>query len=291
MTTPSGKLMWGQAGAYDGIDDRRVIAAVTRNRTGMTWPPTITVGSGLTMTVKGGWLGIVACGDGTSAVVGSPTDQNVTGLVGPASGSRTDYIWCDVQPDSGTWSLTVINATAAAGRSGLALATLTVPANASQASQFTIVSTDSTLERRLLGIDSQNDTNTRTASTWASAVSICSVTAQCQPGQWYRVRWHLISPYVVAGQLDYRVGVGWKAAGAAESTATLMRASNLYFAAVGKATECYVDWVYRYDKAAAIVSRTYVGRMWMLNAGGQYKVGAPSSYGDLEVLTVEDLGS
>ena len=34
MTTPTGKLAWGQANSYDAIDDRQVIAAVTRNRTG-----------------------------------------------------------------------------------------------------------------------------------------------------------------------------------------------------------------------------------------------------------------
>jgi len=140
--------------------------------------------------------------------------------------------------------------------------------------------------------DFQNDTNTRTATSWAAAVSICSATALAQPGQWYRIRFTAISPYIVSGSvLDARLGVGWKAAGAAESTATLMRASNLYFNVVGKAVFADVDWVYRYPIGSAAASRTYVGRMWIQGASGSYRVGAPSSYGDLQTLTVEDLGS
>src|SRR5215467_15350155 len=102
MTTPSGKLMWGQAGAYDGIDDRAVIRAVTGGRVGMVAAATVTPATGLQMTVGAGWLAIVDCGDGTSAVIGSRTAQVVTGLAGPGSGTRVDYIWADVAPDSAT---------------------------------------------------------------------------------------------------------------------------------------------------------------------------------------------
>ena len=107
---PTGPLAWGQAGIYDAIDDRLVIAAVTRYRTGLTWPIEAAAGSGLNVIVRGGWVGVADCGDRTSAVVGSRVDTTITAIPGPATGSREDLIWVDTQPDAGTWVMRVITA-------------------------------------------------------------------------------------------------------------------------------------------------------------------------------------
>ena len=271
MTTPTGKLMWGQAGAYDGIDDRRVIAAVTGNRTGPIAPVTITVGSGLNMTLKGGWLGLVNCGDGTSAVVGTTQDQVVTGLAGPGSGgARTDYIWCDVQPDLATWTLSVINASAAAGRTGIPLATLTVPQSATQASQFTIVPTDSPPERRLLASTGTSDTATRTATSWAAAVTIITAVATVQPGRYYRVR--LITDSFMAlsaAATAARGGIGYRVAGAADATSTLMRSTCLDLSDINYPAGLTVEYLFRHPVGSAAVARNFDGRFWV--GGGSYK--------------------
>ena len=49
---PTGPLAWGQAGIYDATDDRLVIAAVTRYRTGLTWPIEARAGTGLNVIVS-----------------------------------------------------------------------------------------------------------------------------------------------------------------------------------------------------------------------------------------------
>ena len=139
MTEPTGKLAWGQAASYDAVDDRAVITAVTRNRLGLVWPTEVVAGAGLQIRVRGGWLGVASCDDGTSAVVGDRADQVVNAIPGPATGSREDVIWCDTNPDEGTWTMTVIPAAAMIGRSGIQLAGITVPANANLASEMNIV--------------------------------------------------------------------------------------------------------------------------------------------------------
>ena len=169
---PTGKLAWGQAAAYDAIDDRSVIAAVTRNRTGLVWPPTVRAGTGMNIILEAGWLGVASCGDHTSAVAGSRLDQVIPANPGPATGSRDDWLWCDTEPDSGVWSLVVIPRSAAVGRFGMPLAYITVPANATSASQLTIVPVSAELERRLLGYDERNDTRTASGQTWETADTI-----------------------------------------------------------------------------------------------------------------------
>lgn len=290
MTTPTGKLAWGQAGAYDAIDDRSVIAALSGFRTGLVSPITVAVGTGLNMTVRGGWLAVAGCGDSTSAVVGSRTDQTVVGLPGPASGSRVDYIWCDVQPDSGTWSLSVINATAAAGRSGLALATLTVPANATAAAQFTIAAGDSTLERRVLAHAAASETNTRTGNTWETVGVIISATALAQPGRWYRVRFIATSPMTLTGANDMRMGIGFRPPGGPESASVLQRSLTIATPNLNHPMGASVDWVYRYPAGSAPASRQYDGRIWIVGSGS-FRTCAVTNQGDPLTLTVEDLGT
>jgi hypothetical protein len=289
MTTPSGKLMWGQAGAYDGIDDRSVIAAVTGGRIGPMTPITVTPGTGLNLTVKAGWLGIAPCGDSTSAVVGSRVDQTVTGLAGPASGTRTDYVWCDVQPDLATWSLTVINASAAAGRSGIPLATLTVPANATLASQFTIATTDTTLERRLLASVGTTDTSTRTATSWVSAGTVISAVATVQPGRYYRVR--LITDSFMAlgaAATAARGGIGYRVAGGADASSALYRSSCLALPSPNQPEQLIVEYVFRHPPGSAAVARNFDGRFWV--GGGSFQVCGRTDGGAALTMSVEDLG-
>jgi len=132
MTMPSGLLEWGQAGQYNGIDDRFTIAALYQsgdNLTGLVTPPTLTAGSGLVVNV-GPWSAIVDCGDGTKAVVGSRASTTFNETSGGAS-TRTDVLWADINPDNATWTLSVITEAAMSGRTGCFLGLIIVPASAS----------------------------------------------------------------------------------------------------------------------------------------------------------------
>lgn len=283
--------MWGQAGAYDGIDDRSVIATVTGYRTGLATLPVITAGSGLNLTVKAGWAAIVDCGDLTSAVVGARSDQTVTALAGPATGTRADLIWCDVQPDAGTWSLSVINATAAAGRTGLALATLTVPANASLASQMTVAPGAPALERRLLGYNGKTETSTRTGNSWSAATTLVNVTAWAMPGHWYRVVFTALSPAMISGGPDMRFGIGFRPAGGSEASSVAQRHASVAMSTARPVATIF-DWTFQYPPGSAPAQRQYDGRMWITGTGSYrtcYSSGI-SGFGDQLSLTVEDLG-
>ena len=135
MTMPSGLLQWGQAGVYNAVDDRMVITALTNGRTGMARPVTLNAGNGLNVILRGGWLAIAAAGDGTSVVAGARDDVTFTVPAGGAS-ARNDILWCDVSPDQATWTLALISQSQVAGRAGIQLGTISVPAGASLASQF-----------------------------------------------------------------------------------------------------------------------------------------------------------
>jgi len=141
MTTPSGILAWGQAGQYNGIDDRLVIRSLSAQGPaplfGLTLAPTAVAGSGLAINV-GPWHAIVDCGDGTSAVIGSRSATSINETAGGAS-VRTDYLWADINPDGATWTMNVITQAAASGRTGVQLATITVPASAATSAAMTIV--------------------------------------------------------------------------------------------------------------------------------------------------------
>jgi hypothetical protein len=136
--TPVGLLAWGQAGIYNAVDDRLVIAAAADAGVGIVRPATVTPGTGLTLNVAAGWLGIASCDDGTRAIAGSRQSHQVTMAAGPASGSRMDYVWCDTYPDEGKWRLRVVQQGSERGRTGMALARVTAPAGANLASQMTI---------------------------------------------------------------------------------------------------------------------------------------------------------
>jgi hypothetical protein len=289
MTTPTGLAMWGQAGAYNGIDDRAVIRAVTGGRTGLCSIPTVQAGSGLNLTLKGGWLAVADCGDGTSLVVGSRTDQTVTGLAGPPTGTRTDYLWCDIQPDSATWTLSVINSTAASGRTGLPVATLTVPANATLASQFTIAPNVAGLEKRLLATVATNDTSTRTATAWSGATTLITAVATMLPGHYYRVRTRADAFMAVgSGGQAARAGIGYRAAGAADSTSALQRSTCIQFPDVNQPSGIECEYLFGYPVASAVVQRQFDGRWWV--GAGSYKVSGRTDGGAAISMSIEDLG-
>lgn len=292
MTTPTGKLAWGQAATYDAVDDRAVIAAVTRNRTGLTWPAVVAAGPGLQVIVSGGWLGVAACGDGTSAVVGSRLDLAVLASAGPATGSREDVLWCDVEPDEGEWSLVIVPLSSAASRAGIPLAYITVPPNATLAGQMDIRGAGAMLEHRLPGYQTRVDARTANAQFWESADTIAWCDVVIEPGQWYRAKFTANSPMAVSGSLSGRIGVGWRAAGAPNPTSQLLRASSIGYAAYNRETHASVEYVFYHPPGAAQVGRIYDGRIWSIGAGS-YRVNAATHLagGDGLAITVEELGS
>jgi hypothetical protein len=128
---PTGLLEWGQAGQFNAIDDRSVVAALlaSGNLTGLVVPPTLTPGSGLAITL-GPWLAVVDCGDGTKAVIGSRASTTFNETSGGAS-ARVDVIWADINPDNATWTISLITEAAMSGRLGCFLGLIFVPASAS----------------------------------------------------------------------------------------------------------------------------------------------------------------
>jgi hypothetical protein len=291
MTTPSGKLAWGQAGNYDAVDDRQVIAAVTRNRLGLVWPSTVTPGSGMTVILQGGWLGVASCGDRTSAVVGSRLDQVINALPGPATGSREDVLWCDTEPDEGVWSLSVITRSDSAGRPGLPLAWITAPANATLATDLTIRPVQAELERRLMRHVGWDDTaRTGFATVWENADTIIWGDALAEPGQWYRVRFTANSPMALTGSPEGRIGIGRRLAGSPESASLLLRASAISYPRLNAPRAADVEAIFRHPVTAAAVEYSYVGRIWCAGTG-TYRVNLIGNQGDGLVLTVEDIGS
>jgi hypothetical protein len=134
--TVTGLLMWGQAGSYDAISDREVITALADAKVGVQRRPTFSAGSGMAVNVSP-FRAVISTGDGTSCVVATHDPVTVTPAAGPASGSRTDVVWIDVDPDGAQWSLVLVAESATVGRLGVRLGTITVPANANLASQCT----------------------------------------------------------------------------------------------------------------------------------------------------------
>ena len=291
MTTPSGRLAYGQAGVYDAVDDRGVIAAVTRNREGLTEAARVTAGAGLTVVVAGGWLGVARCGDGTSAVVASRLDHVVDVNPGPPTGTRADVVWCDVAPDEGTWELATYPESATAGRPGIPLAHIVVPANATTAAQMTITPAEGMLERRFIGYEARDDTRTFTQTTWGGAATICTAyNCLIEPGQYYRVQFSATSPASLTGTLETRIGVGARVAGAPDTTSDLLRADAIAYARQNIPQGARVEYVFQHPPGAAPVRRDYVGRVWSVGAGS-YRVQLVTGQGPGLLLSVEDAGS
>lgn len=131
-------MLWGQHGVYSARDDRQVITALAAARTGIVYAAGLSAGPGLEVNVAGGWLAVANAGDATCAVVFGTEDRTVFAVPGgPAA--RVDVVWADVQPDLGTWTVAVLSAAEAAGRSGIALGTIAIPAGATTTAQMTMV--------------------------------------------------------------------------------------------------------------------------------------------------------
>jgi hypothetical protein len=290
---PTGPLAWGQGGIYDAIDDRLVIAAVTRYRTGLTWPIEAAAGTGLNVIVRGGWVGVADCGDRTSAVVGARVDTTVTAIPGPGTGSREDLIWVDTQPDQGTWIMRVITAAEAVGRFGLQIGLIIVPANATLASQMDIRPVGASLERRLMlqNVFSQVGAN-RNEQTWGdAAVNTFAIGhVPLEPGQWYKAKFTANSPMAVSGTLHGRIGIGMRTEGQPANASDLGRANVIAYRQLGAAQAAEVEWVFRHPPGSAEVRRMFDGRIWAAGTG-TFNVQTIANQGPGLQITVEDIGS
>lgn len=193
MTAPTGLLAWGQAGEYNGIDDRRVIAALCRRASGIVTPTVFSAGSGLAVTIGAGWLAVVDCGDGTNAVIGTSDTLTVTPAAGGGS-ARTDNVWVDIDADTAEWEINLrANVT---GRLGVSLGTITVPAGASTSGAMSFNPADRSAAfapwqdapRGLVAMASVTDETQRTGQSWSEANNILSPSVNAVSGRVYRVR-------------------------------------------------------------------------------------------------------
>jgi hypothetical protein len=137
-----GRLMWGQDGEYTALDDRMTLAALTGGRAGLARPAGMRPGYGLTIEIDPGWLAVVPCGDGSVAAAWGDRPGLVEALPGDPGESRTDLVWLDAFPGDGRWSLGVLRAEDTAGRPGLAIGRVVVPAMASISAQMLITPAD-----------------------------------------------------------------------------------------------------------------------------------------------------
>jgi len=292
---PTGLLAWGQGGIYDAIDDRQVIAAVTRSRVGLAWPIIVRAGAGLDVIITGGWFGVTDCGDRTSAVVGSRTDQTVSANPGAATTTREDVIWVEPQPDQGTWTMRVIPAADLAAQAGLIIGRISVPPNATLASQMDIRPVTAALERRLMMQGSWTPVNElRGEQSWDAAWVYTWVTGafSLEPGQWYRARFTANSPLAASGTLQGRIGIGSRTEGQNAQAATLGRAAVISYRQLGTAaTHAAVEWVFQHPPNAARVSRNFDGRIWAAGVGTYYHCTVGIEQGPGLQITVEDIGS
>jgi hypothetical protein len=298
----TGALIWGQAGIYDAIDDRLAIAAVTRYRTGLAWPAEPRAGTGLNVIVAGGWVGVTDCGDRTSAVVGSRTDMTVTAAPGPGTGTREDLIWVDPQPDAGTWTMRVIPEAASGTLPGLMIGRITVPANATLASQMDIRAVGASLERRLMMYYQAPDqvlNVVRNEQTWGDAAQYTFATGALplEPGQWYKATFTASSPMMLTSPPGYwegRIGIGSRTQGQPANAAVLGRAAVISYrpssGGTNYATHAQVEWVFRHPPNAARVNTNFDGRIWSAGAA-TYRPWSIGSQGPGLQITVEDIGS
>ena len=300
---PGGKLAWGQGANYDAADDRAVITAVTGGRVGLVRPVYLRAGAGLNVHVEGGWVGVASCNDLTSAVIGTRDELVVQARPGPATGSRTDYVWADTNPDDGTFELRVITSAEAAGRPGIPLATITAPANSNTAGAMTLRPTDAAIERRLMSYQTANNTSIYSSTSYAASLgqSLDSAPVLMEPGQWYRVRYATSSAQLVAAPSNFRengeclLGIGYRTAGQAAALSVLARDAAMNFSFVGGTTPGYqqaqVEWVFRHSVTDARFERVFSGRMWARFGGTQFRVNGSGFTGSPQMLTVEDIGS
>jgi len=306
MTTPTGKLAYGQPQTYDAVDDRSVIAVVTNGRLGLVRPVVCVPGSGLQLIVRANWAGVASCDDGTSAVVGSREDQVVQANPGQAGQPREDVLWCDTDPDEGTWELSVMPRSASIGRAGIPLVWITAPPNANLATALTLRPVDASIERRLMAYQTRNDTAVRQGGSFGAAVTweLASQEVTMEPGQWYRVRYMTNSAQLVSAPNGFRengelrIGIGYRQASQLAPMSVLAREAAVNFSYVGGTTPGYqqaeVEWVFRHSATDQQFDRVFCGRMWSYVTQAplpQFRVNGSGLAGSPQMITVEDIGS
>jgi hypothetical protein len=303
MTTPTGKLAYGQPQTYDAVDDRSVIAVVTNGRLGLVRPVVCVPGSGLQLIVRANWAGVASCDDGTSAVVGSREDQVVQANPGQAGQPREDVLWCDTDPDEGTWELSVMPRSAATGRAGIPLVWITAPPNANLATALTLRPVDASIERRLMAYQTRNDTAVRQSTLWANSAGweLASQEVTMEPGQWYRVRYQTNSAQLVAAPSGFRengelrMGIGYRQASQVPALSVLAREVAINFSYVGGTTPGYqhaeVEWIFRHSATDQQFDRVFCGRVWSIVNGVQFRVNGSGLSGSQQMISVEDIGS
>lgn len=295
MTTPpaTGRLAWAQSLSYDATEDRAVITALSRGRTGTLQAVSLVAGAGLQMILRGGWLAVASCDDLTNAVVGSREDHYIQANPGPASGSREDWLWCETHPEEGTWELKILPAAQAAVLPGLQLARIIVPQGANLASQMTIVGTTAELDRRLLAYATRNfeiGLGGWSYTNYGAAAPLATTSEEvwCRPGQWYRIRFTMIGPDVVEGTLNHAIGIGWRQASQPQNQMVLARAFAKRHTGVGQPSFAECEWSFRY-LAGVGQWRVFDGRYWMVG-NGLFRM-CNFNVGEHAVLTVEDMGT
>ena len=307
MTTPTGKLAYGQPGNYDAADDRAVITAVTGGRLGLVRPVVVAAGTGLNIVVQGGWVGVASCDDLTSAVVGSRDELVVQGNPGPGAGQpREDVIWCDTNPDEGTWQLAVVTRAETAYRSGIPLAWVTVPVGANLAIQMNIRPVDASIDRRLLSYTTMGAPGGAdyTATTWNQALDrgVTSVPCWIEPGQWYRVAYHCSCVSLVGGnrpplgtQLEGLIGIGERNEGQGAALSQMRRTAIFGWPYYTVPAVLHHEYIFRHSIGSVGIWRVFDGRVWKHpQTPGSIR---PGGYGQDQVgpstqwLSVEDIGS
>lgn len=303
MTTPQGKLAYGQPENYDAADDRAVIAAVTGGRIGLVRPVVVRAGTGLQVIISAGWVGVATCNDLTSAVVGSREDQVVQANPGPATGSRQDVIWCDTLPDEGRWELRVLTLAQAAGRSGIPLVMITAPSNSNLASQMQLTPVDAAIDRRILSHTAMGaNYNDYNATSWALAVGrgLESIPCWIEPGQWYRVSYHCSAVSLVGGtqpplgtRLEGVIGIGERNEGQAAALSQLRRGGVFGWPYYTVPAVLHHEYIFRHSIGSVGIWRVFDGRVWKHpSTPGSIRPGGYTDLGpQLQWLDVEDIGS
>lgn len=209
----SGLLMWGQAGTYDGVDDRMVIEALSGRRQGIIRRSNVHAAAttGLEVIVPA-WNAVVECADGTHAVIGSRDQQSFTIAAGPATGqpARVDNLWADIYPDDpggARWELNLISNSEMANRAGVRLATITAPpapgGNTASGMTFDVPGLTFGGAGGILARATAQDTQNRNPSTFAAASALVVASAvQTYAGRIYKVRGSTVAAGFAAGTTD-----------------------------------------------------------------------------------------
>lgn len=126
----SGPALWGQDAEYTAAQDRAAFTALAMGRAGVIRPAQLTPVPGTAdFTLAAGWLAAADAGDGTLMVLAGEYAGTVTAQPGGGE-PRDDVLWADVSPDAGRWNAALLAQADTAGRPGIELGRVHVPAGA-----------------------------------------------------------------------------------------------------------------------------------------------------------------